>query len=115
IRRAGRTVTFRDRNNVVRVTLVPGARLTAATLRGSLGRARIGPVSSLSLPGGRALRLTYRTVSPQNPVTARRVTPTVDRYAVAGKGGSAVIDLGTPVGVDNVDAYRLMIHSFRWR
>ncbi|MDX6504068.1 MAG: hypothetical protein QOE29_1193, partial [Gaiellaceae bacterium] len=23
--------------------------------------------------------------------------------------------LGTPEGVDNVDAYRLMIESFRWR
>lgn len=26
-----------------------------------------------------------------------------------------VVDLGTPQGVDNVDAYRLMIESFRWR
>jgi hypothetical protein len=25
-----------------------------------------------------------------------------------------VVDLGTPEGVDNVDAYRLMIESFRW-
>jgi len=26
-----------------------------------------------------------------------------------------VLDLGTPQGVDNVDAYRMMSESFRWR
>jgi hypothetical protein len=31
------------------------------------------------------------------------------------RGRLAVVDLGTPKGVDNVDAYRLMIKSFRWR
>jgi hypothetical protein len=37
------------------------------------------------------------------------------RYYLARGGKTAVVDLGTPVGVDNVDAYRLMIESFRWR
>jgi hypothetical protein len=38
----------------------------------------------------------------------------VDRYEL-GKGGKvAVVDLGTAKGVDNVDAYRMMIESFRW-
>ena len=32
-----------------------------------------------------------------------------------GRASVAVVDLGTPQGVDNVDAYRLMIESFRWR
>jgi hypothetical protein len=43
------------------------------------------------------------------------VTLTVDRYVLAKSGKRAVVDLGTPVGVDNVDAYRMMIESFRWR
>ena len=30
-------------------------------------------------------------------------------------GKLAIVDLGTPQGVDNVDAYRLMIESFTWR
>jgi hypothetical protein len=31
------------------------------------------------------------------------------------KGGKvATVDLATPAGVDNVDAYRMMIESFRW-
>jgi hypothetical protein len=38
----------------------------------------------------------------------------VDRYELAKKGRVAVIDLGTPTGVDNVDAYRMMSESFTW-
>jgi len=48
-------------------------------------------------------------------VTGKRVTLAVDRYEVGSGGRLAVIDLGTPVGVDNVDAYRLISQSFRWR
>jgi hypothetical protein len=35
---------------------------------------------------------------------------------VLGHGAwNATVDLGTQRGVDNVDAYRKMINSFRWR
>ena len=49
------------------------------------------------------------------PVTGKRVTLVVDRYYLCARRQEAVVDLGTPQGVDNVDAYRLMIESFRWR
>ncbi len=39
----------------------------------------------------------------------------VDRYELATGGRLATVDLGTPKGVDNVDAYRMMIESFSWR
>jgi hypothetical protein len=68
----------------------------------------------VSLKAGRGVKVTYTTVSPPNPVTDRRVKLTVDRYVLARGGKVATIDLGTPVGVDNVDAYRLMAQSFRW-
>ena len=47
-------------------------------------------------------------------MTGKRVELIVDRYELAGGGRVATVDLGTPVGVDNVDAYRMMIESFRW-
>jgi len=53
--------------------------------------------------------------SAANPVTGKRVLLLVDRYVVPGAGRYAVADLGTPKGVDNVDAYRMMVGSFRWR
>ena len=48
-------------------------------------------------------------------MTGKRVTLMVDRYELARNGRLAVVDLGTPIGVDNVDAYRMMIQSFAWR
>ena len=45
----------------------------------------------------------------------KRVVLMVDRYELAKKGRVAVIDLGTPTGVDNVDAYRMISESFKWR
>ena len=63
-----------------------------------------------------AVKVVYTTESAPNPVTGKRVTLVVDRYvAGAAAAGVAIVDLGTPEGVDNVDAYRLMIESFRWR
>ena len=38
----------------------------------------------------------------------------VDRYELGHAGSRATVDLATPSGVDNVDAYRMMISSFRW-
>jgi hypothetical protein len=43
------------------------------------------------------------------------VPSTVDRYYVPGSAGLAVVTLSTPDGVDNVDAFRRMIESFRWK
>ena len=57
----------------------------------------------------------YTTESAPNPVTNKRVQLTVDRYYFAQGGKRAIVDLGSPVGVDNVDGYRLMVQSFRWK
>ena len=65
-------------------------------------------------PAGPALKVTYGSVS--SPI-GHREAPEADgdRYELGRGGKVATLDLGTPVGVDNVDAYRLMIESFRWR
>jgi hypothetical protein len=121
-RGAGRTVTFRDKNNVVRISVatggaatVAGAATEMARLRGSTPSLRFQRPAVLALGGRRLVKVVYTTQSATNPVTGKRVQLTVDRYYVPGAGRHAVVDLGTPVGVDNVDAYRLMIESFRWR
>lgn len=116
----GNSVTFRDKNNIVRIVVGSGSAPTparvareVATLRGAHVR---GAPRTLQLPSGAAVEITYTTETAPSPVTGKRVTLTVDRYYIAGSGGRrAVLDLGTPVGVDNVDAFRLMAQSFRWR
>ena len=60
------------------------------------------------------VHIAYHIPSPPDPVTGKQVPLTVDRYYVAGSGAIAVVSLATPDGVDNVDAFRLMIESFAW-
>jgi hypothetical protein len=119
---SGGDVSFRDKNNVVHVVVAPGSRPTAASVAAALARERArtptlkaGTPQPVTLKGGPAIKVTYTTVSRPNPVTGKRVKLTVDRYVVASGGKVATVDLGTPVGVDNVDAYRMMAQSLRLR
>jgi hypothetical protein len=118
-RGSGSSVVFRDKNNIVRIAVSRGATPTAATIRDDLShvkgvKLRDAP-QAIALPVGHAFKVSYSTVSAPSAVTGKRVTLVVDRYYVWRGGRRAVIDLGTPVGVDNVDAYRLMSESFQWR
>ena len=61
------------------------------------------------------MKVTYSSESTPNAVTGKRVKLVVDRYAYYQGGRVAIVDLGTAVGVDNVDAYRMISRSFKWR
>ena len=115
---AGKLVTFRDKNNIVRIVVAAGGTPTTAAGRADVGQLHGVHVASaphtMTLGGSPAVKVTYSTVSAPNAVTGKRVKLVVNRYYLAHGGRRAVIDLGTPVGVDNVDAYRLMVESFRW-
>src|SRR5205085_8316105 len=115
---AGDRVTFRDKNNIVRIIVGNGARPTRASVQSDLARfggAQIQtPAQPMTISGRPAFKVVYSTESAANAVTGKRVKLVVDRYYLWKSGRRAVVDLGTPEGVDNVDAYRLMIESFRW-
>src|SRR5712691_8467070 len=112
-------VTIRDKNNIVRIVVRASKKPTAATVRSDvsqLGGATVqGAPQALTIGGKPAFKVVYTTQSAANAVTGKRVTLTVDRYYIWKGGKEAIVDLGTPVGVDNVDAYRLMIESFKWK
>jgi hypothetical protein len=121
-RGSGDLVTFQDKNNLVQITVDAGAQITVA--RATTEMARLGqqtpslsfePPTRVVLSGKPAVKVVYSTESAANPVTGKRVKLVVDRYYVPGPGKHAVLDLGTPEGVDNLDAYRLMSESFTWR
>ena len=99
---SGPQVTIRDKNNIVRIVVSSGAKPS------------VPGAQQVTISNASALKSVYRTKSAPNTVTGKRVTLVVDRYYLWHDGKRAVVDLGTPVGVDNVDAYRLMIESFRW-
>ena len=114
----GDQVTFRDKNNIVRIVVGRGAAPTRASVRADvaqLGGARVESApQALTISGRPAFKVVYSTESAPNAVTGKQVKLVVDRYYLWKGGRRAVVDLGTPQGVDNVDAYRLMIESFRW-
>jgi hypothetical protein len=118
----GDNVTFKDKNNIVHVVLEPGVAPTPISLKRALDALKrstpsltYGAPRTITINGSQAVTSTYTTKSATDPVTGRGVLLIVDRYVLYRKGRVATIDLGTPRGVDNVDAYRMMIRSFRWR
>lgn len=120
---SGEDVTFKDKNNLVHIATDPSGSVSlgqaSADLAKLKGSNRSLVVTSrpkqVTIKGTRMIKSGYSTRSAANPVTGKRVTLLIDRYQVAGKGGTATVDLGTPKGVDNIDAYRLIIESFSWR
>jgi hypothetical protein len=115
----GRQVVIRDKNNIIRVVIqsgsLPSVSAVSAEIHGLPGAQIVAQPQRVTLPSGPAVKVVYSTKSAPNAVTGKRVTLVVDRYYLARAGKEATVDLGTPQGVDNVDAYRLMIDSFRWR
>jgi hypothetical protein len=116
------TVTFKDKNNIVRVLVKQGAPPTIADVRQQVAVLRgvkiTTPPTKVTIGGKPAIHVVYETESAKSPVTGKTVTLGVDRYYLWNGTKVAILDLGTPVApvlVDNVDAYRLIAQSFRWR
>jgi hypothetical protein len=116
---SGSLVTFRDKNNIVRIVVKPGGAVAPADAKRDLaavtGATITGGPTATTISGHPAVKVSYTTQSAANAVTGKKLTLAVDRYYLWRAGKRAVVDLGTPQGVDNVDAYRLMIESFTWR
>lgn len=119
---SGNDVTFRDKNNLVRIQMTHGPAPTPASvtaqlnaLKGSNPLLNFTTPHAVTISGSPAVKSFYTTESAPNPVTGKRVQLIVDRYELSHAGRVATVDLGTAKGVDNVDAYRMMIASFRWQ
>ena len=119
---SGDRVTFYDKNNLVRTVIQSRGAPTLAqvstelkALKASTPSLRFRSPQRVQISGRPAIKVIYTTESAPNPVTSKRVQLTVDRYYLAQGGKRAIVDLGSPVGVDNVDGYRLMVQSFRWK
>ncbi len=115
-------VTFEEKANVIQITVRPGPAPSEASAVAGVERLhRVDPTvkaqapEQVTLGGQPAVKITYSRQSAADPVTGKRLPLVVDRYELGHNGKVAVLDLGTPVGVDNVDAYRLISNSFRWQ
>ena len=105
-------VTLAARTSRPLATFVSGPGM-AQTKREYQGVVKVS-ANPLKLPAGSAVLLVFKARSAPDPVTGKQVTLVVDRYYVPGRSRMAVITLATPVGVDNVDAFRRIARSFTW-
>jgi len=117
----GSRTTFQDKNNVIRINVKRGSSPTLASVKADVEKmkastpsVKVGAAQTTTIGGRQVQKVTYTSESPPNPVTGRRVKLIVDRYVYFNNGRVAVVDLGTAVGVDNVDAYRMISRSFKW-
>jgi hypothetical protein len=119
---SSRDVTISAKNNLVHVVIATGPAPTPASVAAQLNALKasnptltFASPQTVTISSSPVVKAVYTTESAPNPVTGKRVKLIVDRYELAKGGKVATVDLGTPVGVDNVDAYRKMIESFRWQ
>jgi len=118
----GQAVRISDKDSAEVVSIAPGktsvvtlARADLTLFQHTLPQFHLLAHRTVQLAPGAATYLQYRTLSAQDPVTGKRVPVVVDRYYVPGPGRQAIVSLSTPVGVDNVDAFRRISRSFRWK
>jgi len=122
IKAQGTGVRISEKNNLVRIVIERAPAPTVNSSAAELARLKhaeptltfSGP-SVISLRSGPAVKASYTTRSAPNPVTGKSVVLIVDRYQLSKGGKRATVDLGTAKGVDNIDAYKKMINSFRWQ
>jgi hypothetical protein len=118
---SGNNITFSDKDNSVQVQVGNGAAPTVASVSAELKKEaasdptlKPGTPQQVQLPSGPAIHVVYHVQGPPDPVTGQKPTLMIDRYVLGGQGKVSTVDEATPVGVDNVDAYRRIIESFRW-
>jgi hypothetical protein len=118
---SGADVNFRNLSNSIAIKVTPGSRPTTASVTSELKQEaaadpclKPGTPQTTTAGPNQVVKVTYTTEGQKSPVTGQRPKITVDRYVYYKGGKVATVDLATPVGVDNVDAYRMISESFRW-
>lgn len=114
-------VTFTEKANLIHVVVHKGPPPSeASAVRGVEALRKGDPTvkgqapEKMNVAGQPVVKVSYSRLSRPDPVTGKRVGLLVDRYEYAHAGKVAVLDLATPVGVDNVDAYRMISESLKW-
>ena len=120
---SGQTI-FSDKYNRIALTSQPStqaldmayATKTLAPEIEKTGRAvKINKILSVKLRAGEAIRIIYDSNSEPNSVTNKQVRQENERYYYARDGKLVSLDLSAPKGADNVDQWKLISASFRWK
>jgi hypothetical protein len=122
--RTGAEVSFTDKLNTVSAAWAPAPSAPTVTsakktevpqLRTTERAVRVSDVKTVTLPGGKAILITFQENSAPNPVTGKQYRMDVERFEFYRGGTETVLTLTSPVGADNVDPWRIVSESFAWR
>lgn len=115
---------FTDKYDGVAVTELPWAaapnkasaeQTLAPQIVANARAVTITKIEEVTLPAGRAVRVSYGSNSEPNPVTNKAIRLENARYYFWKDGKLVSLDLSAPWGADNVDQWTMMAHSFRWQ
>jgi hypothetical protein len=120
----GGTVSFTDKLNTIRMESRPASaaptpasarQIELPAIQAASRRYEAGNVTQVHRAAGAAVLITYKADAPADPVTGKVVHDAVERYQFWRAGTEAILTLSGPVGADNVDPWRIVTDSFRWR
>lgn len=121
---SGSTTTFTDKLNRIEIAIGKAAtapttadvtRVDVPRLQSSAPMFVLGKVTSVNLPGGSAVLLTYEMDSPPDQVTGKVVRDKVERYSFFHNGTRLDLSLIGPSSADNVDPWRKVSTSVAWQ
>lgn len=120
----GDGVRFADKYNLINAAAAAAATApTVASVTANdaaalvkTGRAvKIDAITTVKLVSGPAILVIYSSNSEPNAVTGKQLRLENHRYLTYRSGRLATIDLSAPLGADNVDQWKHVANSFRWR
>jgi len=116
-------VSFADKYNRIEIVVgdaeaAPTEQLVkkmAADFEQADRAVKVTRIRSVHLPAGPAVAMNFTSNSEPNSVTGKEARLENVRYFYFHDGSLAALTLSAPMGADNVDVWRLISESFRWR
>jgi len=121
---SGASAAFSDKLNHIEVSLTAApnkpsiasvASTDAASLKTSVPKYAMGKASTVVRQAGTAILLTYQGDSTPDEVTGKVVRDAFERYTFYRAGRRIDLTLSGPTTADNVDPWKIVSDSLRWK
>jgi hypothetical protein len=118
------TTSFTDKLNRIQMSTAPAttqpdvASVTntdVPLVKATVAKFAMGKVSMVVRRGGSAILLTYQGDSAPDQVTGKVVRDAFERYTFYRAGKRVDLTLSGPTNADNVDPWRIVSDSLRWK
>jgi len=116
--------SFTDKLNRIQMSTAPAAtkpdvasvtKTDVPLVKATVAKFAMGKVSTVARRGGNAILLTYQGDSAPDQVTGKVVRDAFERYTFYRAGKRVDLTLSGPTNADNVDPWRIVSDSLRWK